>query len=115
MLLVGAKYCEECECVVFGCRRPKSRATDYCISHRAVIKGAPLAVVLAAQAAPIAARLVPADVIDFLAHEQEMRHDLAASIVVAMLKEPTVTGEFVTRWRALPKEKITRPTTCTRP
>ena len=104
MLLVGAKYCEECECVVFGCRRPKSRATDYCISHRAVIKGAPLAVVLAAQAAPIAARLVPADAIDFFTHEQEMRHDLAASILVAMLKEPTVTSEFMTQWRTLPTD-----------
>ena len=33
-----------------------------------------------------------------------MRHDLAASIVVAMLKEPTATREFVTRWRTLPPE-----------
>ena len=104
LLLVGAKYCEECECVVFGCRRPKQRATDYCGSHRAVIEVAPLGVVLAAQAAPIAARLVPADAIDFFTHEQEMRHDLAASIVVAMLKEPTVTSEFVTQWRTLPTD-----------
>ena len=72
--------------------------------HRDGLRDAPLAVALAAVAAPIAARLVPADVIDFLTYEEEMRHDLAASIVVAMLKEPTATREFVTRWRTLPPE-----------
>ena len=99
-----AKYCWECECCVPGCRSPKGHAADHCHRHARGLRDAPLAVALAAAAAPIAARLVPADVIDFLTYEEEMRHDLAASIVVAMLKEPTATREFVTRWRTLPPE-----------
>ena len=60
------KYCWECECIVPGCPAPKSGATDHCRSHGRALRAAPLAVALAAVAAPIAARLVPADVIDFL-------------------------------------------------
>ena len=91
---------------MFGCRRPLRSGTGHSGSHKRVLDVAPLAVVLASLAAPIAARLVPADAIDFFTHERGMRHDLAASIVVAMLKEPTVTSEFVTLtwWRTFPTD-----------
>ena len=59
---------------------------------------------LAARAAPLAADMVPADAIDFFARHQEMSEDLAASIVVAMLKEPTATSEFLTQWRTMPND-----------
>ena len=86
------------------CRSPAYRATDLCFRHRNALDASTLAMRFASRAAPLAASLVPADAIDFLAHHQEMRNDLAASIVVAMLKEPTVTSEFLTQWRAMPTD-----------
>ena len=49
---------------------------------------------LAARAATLAADLVPADVIEFITQQGEVRRDLAASIVLAMLKEPMATREL---------------------
>ena len=72
--------------------------------HRKPVETPPLTVALAAHAAPIAQYLVPVDVVDFLTHEGEVRGDMAASIMLAWLKEPSATKEFLRQWRSWPRD-----------
>ena len=104
-LVQGTKYCQECLCSVARCTKPKLRC-DLCFRHRRFVEGAPLAVRLAVQTADLAGDLVPCDMVDFLQKEPiVLRHrDLAASIMIAMLKEPMATNEFVRQWRDFPPE-----------
>ena len=102
-LVIGTKYCTQCLCRAAGCWKPRYR-TDFCHRHRRLIEGSPGAVRLALVNADFASDLMPCDIIDWLAKEQLVfRHrDLAASILLSMLKEPTATGEFIKQWRSFP-------------
>ena len=81
-------------CVVDRCCKPRHR-TDFCFRHRQVVEGVPFAVRLAVQAAKLAARLFPCDMVDFLHTHEVVHRDMVASIVLAMLKEPKETDEFL--------------------
>ena len=104
-LVQGSKYCIECVCRVAGCTKPKQKS-EFCHRHRRLIDGTPLAVRLAVRNADLAGDLVPCDVVDFLKKEAIVlrRRDLAASILIAMLKEPRATDEFLKQWRTFPPD-----------
>ena len=59
---------------------------------------------LSAGVESLAEDVAPANVVDFLARQGEVRADLPASIVLALLKEPRATREFLGQWRALPMD-----------
>ncbi len=105
MLVPGTSFCISCLCCVASCGRGKLRS-EFCYRHRRLFNEAPLAVRLAVQSAPIAGDMVPCDVVDFLDKEEIVRQDLAASIVIALLKEPRATDEFVKQWRGLPRDYV---------
>ena len=88
------------------CSKPSYRS-DFCFRHNNIIKDAPPAVRWAVLNADLAGDLVPCDMIDFLIKEEVVfrhRRDLAASIMLALLKEPTATDEFVKQWQNFPAD-----------
>ena len=104
-LVQGTNYCIQCLCRAACCVKPRLRS-DFCSRHRRLIGDFPPAVRLAVVNADFAGDLVPCDVIDFLAKEELVfRHrDLAASIILTLLKEPTATEEFMKQWRRFPPD-----------
>ncbi len=90
-------------CVVPKCGRPRHKS-DFCFGHKRVRSGLPLAAQLAVGCAALAPFLVPADVTDFLEYYQYTQHDLAMSIIMAMLREPSATKAAFQRWRDLPQD-----------
>ena len=87
-LVVGCNLCVVCVCKVPGCGKPKHRS-DWCYMHKRAVANLPEAGKLSAAASHFAPALVPLDVIDFIDAFPKVHGDVALSIVVAMVKEPS--------------------------
>jgi len=78
----------DCICKVPGCGKPKLKS-DWCFMHSRVVSNLSEAGKLAATMSHFAPSLVPVDVIGFIDSFPKVQGNLALSIVIAMVKEPT--------------------------
>ena len=100
VLVNGTSYCKSCVCCVPGCGRPRRRS-DWCYMHRLVADSLPPAARLAVGMKDLTHLLVPVDVMDFLNLHEYIQGDLAFSILIALVKEPTATRIMHMEWKRL--------------
>ena len=99
-LVNDTNYCKSCGCSMPGRGRSRRRS-DWCIMHRHVAEGLPAAARLAVGMRELAHLLVPVDVMDFLNLHEFILGDLAFTIIIALVKEPTATQVMHMEWKRL--------------
>lgn len=102
VLVQGTKYCIECVCRVPECGKPRNKS-DHCCMHRRCLSALPNAAQLAHDMAHMTHDIVPVDLCVFLDCMSMVRGDIAFSVVLAMMNEPTAMNNMCEAWIGLPE------------
>jgi serine/threonine protein kinase len=95
IVMAGGKYCAECVCEWLDCVRPRLKGL-YCCRHSRIISTMCPSLRLMKAAGSLHERLVPCDVDDFVLHYPAIRLSFLETFIVAMVKEPSATTDYVT-------------------
>ena len=94
-LLVGSSLCELCTCTVAGCACAKYDSFEYCHQHKRIAASLPWEVSATRATRSFAHRLLPCDLLAFLAWFPACKHDFASLFMLAWLKEPSAIQAWV--------------------
>ncbi len=93
-LLAGSSYCPSCGCDVKGCGRPRLRG-PLCSFHKKLWDSCPAELRLTRAMRHGAVHFIPCDIVDFSSRFADYMDDLAAILVIALLKEPSAIATWV--------------------